>query len=123
MIEVFKDDMHKDNKIDIEDIDEEIRKETLRYRCTQLETLGLSLLSGVMLVVNKGNTLTRLNKLILCMILVICTMFFFYARVHYKKRVRKIIIENKTMIRSSKEVSLTREYVYINNVLPLKMKI
>ncbi len=119
MVEVFKNSRSLTGK----EVDETIRREVFILVCSQLESVGLFVISSVCLFMSKRGGTPKWNELLMVFVIVASLYVFVISKIKFKKKVKNIIIENKQVIYSCHEIKFTEGFVYVNNIHPIKMDV
>ena len=90
----------------------------------QLMCICLDILLIVILVYNSiRGTINHKGILVDVSIGILVTLYLIYSRLSYLSSIKKTVKENKGIMYSSKSVSISEGYVYINGIRPIKVKI
>ena len=119
MVEVFKNGKSSTGR----EVDESIRREVFILVCSQIEAIVLFLVSGLCLFMSRKGDTPLWNECLMLVVLVGSVFMFIRSRFKFIQRIQNIIIENKQIIYSCHEITFTKEYVYVNNLRPIKMNI
>lgn len=119
MVEVFK---YK-TKPTSKDVDEIIRREVFILFCSQLESLMLFTISTICVLTSSKSSVDKFSECLMITVLVVSICVLINSKLRFNRKIKEIIINNKQIIYSCKEIKLTKEYVYITNVPPMKMSV